>query len=128
MWMLSPQSTQIVGRFRLRNENFACELINFACETILFRRAPRKLLKSFGREMSIFAGSCDFKGLRPILFRAVFLGRFSLARRVWAFYLVSQNSSIARIRFLRKSKGESPSLHYLRFHGVEFAGGARLIG
>ena len=59
--------------------DFACEAKislakrkNFACETILFRQVPRKLLKSLGREISDFAVSCDFKGLRPILFRAFF--------------------------------------------------------
>jgi hypothetical protein len=60
------------GKFRLRNDNFACELKNFACETILFRQATRKLLKSFGYETYGFAVSCDLKGLRPILFRACF--------------------------------------------------------
>ena len=68
--MLSP--TQTVGRVRLRSENFACELINFACETILFRQIPRKLLKSLWYEMADVAVSCHFKGLRSILFRALF--------------------------------------------------------
>jgi hypothetical protein len=47
----------------LRNDNFACELINFACETILFRPAPRKLLKSLGSEMPDFAVPSDFRDL-----------------------------------------------------------------
>jgi len=43
---------------------------------------PRKLLKSVGREISDFAVSCDFKGLRPILFRALFFAvRFPI--RQW---------------------------------------------
>jgi hypothetical protein len=61
---------QRAERLRLRSEIFACEPISFACETILFRRAPHKLLKSLGYEISTFGVSCNFKGLWPILFRA----------------------------------------------------------
>jgi hypothetical protein len=56
-------------RFRLRSENFACEMRNFACEVKSFRKGPRKLLKSLAHEITDFAVSCDFKGLRPVLFR-----------------------------------------------------------
>ena len=42
-------------KFRLRNHLFRLELDNFACERILFRQAPRKLLKSLRREMYDFA-------------------------------------------------------------------------
>ena len=77
-------------KFRLRTENFACE-------TILFRQAPRKLLKSLGREISDFAVSCDFKGLRPILFRAFFAVRFpirpsGLAQFSFSEFIDSTNS------------------------------------
>jgi hypothetical protein len=65
------------GRFRLRSENFACEMRNFACEVKSFRKGPRKLLKSLANEITDFAASCDFKGLRPVLFRPYFvLGLF----------------------------------------------------
>jgi hypothetical protein len=75
---LSPQPTQTAGRFRLRNDYFACELKNFACETILFRPAPRKLLKLLGHEISEIAASCNFKGLRPIFFALFFAVRFPI--------------------------------------------------
>jgi hypothetical protein len=85
---------QAVRRFP-REENFACETIyfaceleNFACERILFRQAPRKLLKSLRREIYDFAVSCDFRGLRPILFRAFLAVRFSI-----------RQSGLARVRF-----------------------------
>jgi hypothetical protein len=78
MCRLSPQPTQTVWKFRLRSQNFACELKNFACETILFRQAPRKLLKSFAHEISDFAVPCDFKGLRPIFFALFFAVRFPI--------------------------------------------------
>ena len=39
--MLSLQPTQTAGRFRLRNDYFACEQKNFAYETILFRNFQR---------------------------------------------------------------------------------------
>jgi hypothetical protein len=67
-------------RFRLRNDNFACELKNFACETILFRPTPHKLLKSLGSEMSVFAVSCDSKGLKPVFFRAAL---FAVPFSIW---------------------------------------------
>ena len=51
---ISPQRS--VRKSRLRNDNFACE-------TILFRLAPRKLLKSLVSEKSDFTVLCDFKGL-----------------------------------------------------------------
>ena len=75
MCMLSSNLLGTVGRFRLRSENFACELINFACETILFREGPRKLLKLLGHENYDFAVSCDFKVLSLTLFRAPFRRR-----------------------------------------------------
>jgi hypothetical protein len=37
-----------------------------------FRQGSRKLLKSLAHEISDFAVSCDFKGLRNVLFRAPF--------------------------------------------------------
>jgi hypothetical protein len=37
-----------------------------------FRQGSRKLLKSLAHEISDFAVSCDFKGLRHVLFRAPF--------------------------------------------------------
>jgi len=65
---------------RPRSESFACELDNFACETILFRQAPRKLLKSLGHEISEFVVLCDFKRLRRVLFRAFFAVGFPIRR------------------------------------------------
>jgi hypothetical protein len=44
--------------------------------------APRKPLKSLGREMDGFAGSFDFKDLDPILFRR-FLHRRSASLAPW---------------------------------------------
>jgi hypothetical protein len=108
--LLPPQPTQTVGRFRLRSDYFACKLENFACETILFRQAPRKLLKSLGREIPDFAASCDFKGLRAILFRAFFAARFPI-RPPPSFNFVSQNYLIALIPFQGKVKGESLNSH-----------------
>jgi hypothetical protein len=69
---MPPQPTQTGGRFRLRSDYFACELKSFACETILFRQPPLKPLKSLGYEISDFATSSDFKGLRRIFFRGFF--------------------------------------------------------
>jgi hypothetical protein len=62
----------------LRWENFACETLDFACGTILFRHAPRKLLKSLGHEISDFAVSCDLQDLRPIFSRFPFGVRFPI--------------------------------------------------
>ena len=65
---------------------------NFACETILFREGPRKLLKLLGCEMSDFAVSCDFNGLRPVLFRSFFRAPFSdPPARAWTVNCVPQN-------------------------------------
>jgi hypothetical protein len=114
---MSPQPTQTVGRFRLRNQNFACELENFACETFLLRQAPSKLLKSLAHEISVFAVSCDFKGLRPIFFRALLRRPFSDPPRGPRLNSASQNSSLARIRLQGKSKGESRVCTFVRFHG-----------
>jgi len=44
------------AKFRLRNDFVSPD--------------PRKVLKSLGREISSFSVSCDFKGLRPVFFRA----------------------------------------------------------
>jgi hypothetical protein len=104
MRRLPPQPTQTVGGFRLRSQNFACELINFACEAIWFRKAPRKLLKSLRREIVVTAVSCDFKGLRPIFFALLFRRPFSDPPVGLRLKFVSQNSSIARIRFRRRAK------------------------
>jgi hypothetical protein len=114
MCMLSPQPTHAVGRFRRETEG--AEMLrkrsgNFACETILFRQAPRKLLKSLGREIRYFRGFhaismvCD-----PSFFCAFFRRPFSDPPVGPNLDLVSQNSSIARIRFQGKPKGESLSL------------------
>jgi hypothetical protein len=46
---------------------------NFACEVKSFRKGPRKLLKSLAHEITDFAVSCDFKGLRPVLFRPFYV-------------------------------------------------------
>jgi hypothetical protein len=70
-------------------------MINFACETILLRETPRKLLKSLGPEISYFAVSCDFKGLRPALFRTSFATvRFPSVRQTYCFteFIDSMNS------------------------------------
>ena len=94
MLILSPKPTQTAGRFRCETkgtEMFRKRRENFACEKILFRQAPRKLLKSLGREISNFAVSCDFKGLRPILFRAPFSPSvFRSARRVQLQFMFSE--------------------------------------
>jgi hypothetical protein len=65
--------------FRKRSDNFACETMNFACERSLFRRARRKPLKSLEREIAHFADWCDFKWLRPILFRGFPAVRFLIS-------------------------------------------------
>ena len=72
-----------------------------------FARHPRKLLKSLGREISDFAVSCDFKGLRPIFFALSFRRPFSDPPFVPSLNLVSQKLLIARIRFQGKLKRES---------------------
>ena len=97
---------------------FACEGIYFACDTILFRRAARKLLKSLGREMCDFVVSCDFKGLRPIFFALSFSPSVFGSRPSGPSpNFVSQDSSIARIRFQGKPKGESLVGQFeFRFH------------
>jgi hypothetical protein len=81
MCMLSLQPTQTVGRFRLRNDYFACELENFAGAAFLFRQAPRKLLKPLGHEISRFEVSCNFKGLLLIFSRFFSPSVFRSARR-----------------------------------------------
>ena len=75
--------------------------------------------------MSDFAVSCDFKHLRiyALYFFALFLAvrfpihPFSDPSVALGLNLVSQNLSIARIRFLGKPKGESIVRQFeLRFH------------
>jgi hypothetical protein len=68
----SSKSMPNETKFRLRNENFACELRNFACERKTFRSGARKPLKSLGREIGNFAVRNDFKALRGVRLRAVF--------------------------------------------------------
>jgi hypothetical protein len=117
MCILSP--TQTVGRVRLRSQNFACELINFACETILFRQMPRKLLKSLWREMADVAVSRHFKGLRPILFRALFSPSvFRSTRRAWSQFSFSELTDSTN-SIPGKVKTRSPECTFVRFPGID---------
>jgi hypothetical protein len=75
--------------------------------------APRKLLKSLGREMSEFAVSMRFQGFMTHFIRAFFRHPFSDPPVGPGLNLVSQNSPIARIRFQGKPKGESPEFAHL---------------
>jgi hypothetical protein len=118
MCMLSLLFTQTVGRFRctrkpemlrLRSQNFACEVMNFACETILFRHAPSQAIEIVGARNLRFRGFVRFQGFTthfispyfsPFVFRSHAVSGPSLNS-------VSLNSSIARIRFRGKPKGES---------------------
>ena len=118
--MLSP--TQTVGRFRLRSQNFACELIDFACETILFRQMPRKLLKSLWYEMADVAISRHFKGLRPIFFARSFRRPFSdppvgLSLNFSFSEFIDSTNSIPR-----KVKNEVPECTFVRFPGIDRLG------
>src|SRR5580658_205278 len=98
MSLLSSSPPKTADRFRLRSENFACELENFACEMKSLRQGPRKLLKSLAQEIYDFATSSDFKGLRPVLFRALLRPRLFLACAPGgATSLIYPNLSLARI-------------------------------
>jgi hypothetical protein len=89
--------------FRLRSEKF--RLRNALC----FSQAPQKILKSLGRNVRF----PRFRGIQG--FTTHFVSRFFPSvcdPPVGASLdLVSQNSSIARIRFQGKPKDQSPSLH-----------------
>ena len=96
MSLLSSEPPKTAGRFRLRSENFACELENFACEMKSFRQGSRKLLKSLAREIYDCAVSCDSKGLGRVLFRALFRTRLFLPlRRAWKTNFTCQNVLLA---------------------------------
>jgi len=75
----------------------------------------RKSLKLLDREMSDFAVSCDFKGLRPVLFRTFFSLRFSIrASGLEADFLFSELLDSTNAVF-RKAKGESSRSHMCGF-------------
>src|SRR5271156_6466074 len=95
-----------------------------------FRKGSRKLLKSLAHEISDCAVSCDFKGLRRVLFRApVPPGLFLPVRRARKANLSYQDLILARIRFKRKiTRTERMSACKLKFaafvrvHGIDHLG------
>jgi hypothetical protein len=126
MSLLSLSSPKSRGRFRLRSENFACELENFACEMKSFRQDPRKLLKSLASEINDFAVSRDFKGLRQVLFRALLDLRFFCPCAGRGTSLSYRNLLVARILFIgnanrpgRMSARKAKFAAYVRVHGID---------
>jgi hypothetical protein len=93
------------GKFRWRSV-FVSPSSSQAIETVGARNFP-------------FRGFVQFQGFAPNFFALLFAVRFPIRPSRPSFNLVSQNSSIARIRFQGKQKGEFRACAFVRFHRID---------